>query len=78
MPTKLFQDERARSVEGNPQVHIDSEDNGFFAVSMPDVNGVWRKVCLSASRQAAQDSADFYLGWLRVSGGQGDEKFSGK
>lgn len=54
---------------GNQQARIEPEDNGLFAVSMPDAGGTWRKVTLSASREAAQESAEFYLGWLRVSGG---------
>jgi hypothetical protein len=72
--TELFHDEHAMSADGNPQVRIDPEDNGLYAVSMPDVSGVWRKVCLSASRESAQESADFYLGWLRVNGGQDNGK----
>lgn len=60
---------------GNQQARIEPEDNGLFAVSMPDAGGVWRKITLSASREAAQESAEFYIGWLKVSGGQGNGKF---
>ena len=63
---------------GNQQVKITPEDNGLFAVSIPDEGGVWRKVCLSASPESARESAEFYIGWLRVSGGQGNGKFNGK
>lgn len=63
---------------GNQQVKITPEDNGLFAVSMPDTQGVWRKITLSASREAAQESAEFYIGWLKVSGGQGNGKFNSR
>lgn len=63
---------------GNQQARIEPEANGLFAVSMPDADGVWRKVTLSASREAAQESAEFYLGWLKVSGGQGNGKFNSR
>ena len=60
---------------GSQQVKIDPEPGGLYAVSMPDAGGVWRKITLSASREAAQESAEFYIGWLKVSGGQGNGKF---
>lgn len=63
---------------GNQQARIEPEDNGLFAVHMPDAGGVWRKVCLSASPESAKESAEFYLGWLRVSGGAGNGKFNSK
>lgn len=63
---------------GNQQVKIDPEPSGLYAVSMPDTGGVWRKVCLSASRESARESAEFYLGWLRVSGGAGNGKFNSR
>lgn len=61
---------------GNQQAKIDPEPGGLFAVSMPDEDGAWRKICLSASRESAQKSAEFYLGWMKVSGGQGNGKFN--
>lgn len=63
---------------GNQQARIEPEDNGLFAVSMPDAGGVWRKVTLSASQEAAQESADFYIGWLKTSGGMGNGKFNSR
>ena len=62
----------------NQQVRIDPKDNGFYALSMPGVDGVWREFSLSASREAAQESAEFYRGWLKVSGGQDNGNINGK
>ena len=59
---------------GNQRARIEPEDNGLFAVSMPDSQGVWRKITLRSDPVGARESAEFYIGWLKVSGGQGNGK----